>query len=276
MPFYFGPLTILVGCLCLASLGTLSKVRWLSPEKRMTKARISHNNTGNNRTGIKEWKWKRVRESPVDHCFWFAGINAFLSSVPNGGITTFAAIINTNAGFTTPAATVLDVPRNITSASYFVLIRLATGRWKNLRMWFMMFSTVLAFVGFVMMAMPPNDRRTNGSSGESWTPIPSNVGAHQTHADVVVHIRQLLRGQHGHVTDLQGQRRVPHTVLALRNRRRDSRLRAEGLAEEDHVAQGRELGRQDYTDLENPYSQSQPARGIKLSFISRDIRRMET
>ena len=31
--------------------------------------------------------------------FWFAGINAFLSSVPNGGLTTFNAIINTGFGF---------------------------------------------------------------------------------------------------------------------------------------------------------------------------------
>ncbi|RYP13606.1 hypothetical protein DL765_006807 [Monosporascus sp. GIB2] len=54
---------------------------------------------GHDRTGIKEWKWKH---------FWFVGINALLSSVPNGGITTFATIINTNAGF------------NVLSSSYFM------------------------------------------------------------------------------------------------------------------------------------------------------------
>ena len=52
---FLGPLTIIVGCLCLALLGTPSEVRWLSPEeKRMTNERIAQNNTGHDRTGIKE------------------------------------------------------------------------------------------------------------------------------------------------------------------------------------------------------------------------------
>ncbi|KAJ8125225.1 hypothetical protein O1611_g8414 [Lasiodiplodia mahajangana] len=54
------------------------------------------------RTGLKTWKWKQVRECLVDPCFWFAGINAFLSSVPNGGLTTFNAILNTSFGFRSP------------------------------------------------------------------------------------------------------------------------------------------------------------------------------
>ena len=66
---FLGPLTIIVGCLCLALLGTPSEVRWLSPEeKRMANERIAHNNTGHDRTGIKEWKWKQARECLLDPC----------------------------------------------------------------------------------------------------------------------------------------------------------------------------------------------------------------
>lgn len=34
----------------------------------MANARIAHNNTGHDRTGIKEWKWKQARECLVDPC----------------------------------------------------------------------------------------------------------------------------------------------------------------------------------------------------------------
>ena len=77
----------------------------------MANTRIMSNNTGHDRTGIKRRKWEQARECLVDPCvslclprmilfdiiimchnlpqFWFAGLNAFLSSVPNGGLTTF-------------------------------------------------------------------------------------------------------------------------------------------------------------------------------------------
>lgn len=57
------------------------------------------NKTGHDRTAIKSFKWKQVRECLIDPCFWFAGLNAFLSSVPNGGLTTFGSIMYTSFGF---------------------------------------------------------------------------------------------------------------------------------------------------------------------------------
>lgn len=42
-------------------------------------------------------------------------------------------------------------------------------------------------------------------------------------------------------------------VLVRRNKKRDARLREEGLTEEDRIRKGKELGEQDYTDFENPY-----------------------
>lgn len=153
MSYFLGALTIAVGCLCLLLLGTPSEVRWLSPEeKRIANARISANNTGNDQTGIKKWKWAQARECLVDPCFWFAGLNAFLSSVPNGGLTTFGSIINTNFGFcescpnvnvhesvslTSPAnleVILLDIPRSVTSVLWFIFIGLVTSRKANLRM----------------------------------------------------------------------------------------------------------------------------------------------
>jgi MFS transporter, ACS family, allantoate permease len=135
MSYFLGGLTLLVGCLCLLLLGTPSEVRWLSEEeKKMANTRILSNNTGHDRTGIRKWKWKQARECLTDPCFWFAGLNAFLSSVPNGGLTTFGSIINTTFGFTNLQVILLDIPRSVFSVLYFVIIGILTSRKKNLRM----------------------------------------------------------------------------------------------------------------------------------------------
>ena len=64
---FLGGLTIVVGTLCLFLLGTPSEVRWITPEeRRMANARIVSNQTGHDRTGVKSWKWKQVREALTD------------------------------------------------------------------------------------------------------------------------------------------------------------------------------------------------------------------
>jgi len=53
--------------MCLFLLGTPSEVKWLTPEEvKMANARIAANNTGHDRTGVKKWKWKQVRECLSD------------------------------------------------------------------------------------------------------------------------------------------------------------------------------------------------------------------
>ncbi|THW05169.1 MFS general substrate transporter [Aureobasidium pullulans] len=158
MSYFLGTMTILVGVACLFLLGTPSEVKWLSPEeKRMANARIVGNNTGHDRTGVKKWQWKQVRECLIDPCFWFAGINAFLSSLPNGGLTTFAHIINTSFGFTNLQVILLDIPRSAFSVLYFVAVGLITSRKTGLRLFFMIGSTIPPFVGFLGMAFIPNN-----------------------------------------------------------------------------------------------------------------------
>lgn len=47
----------------------------------------------------------------------------------------------------------LDIPRSVFSVLYFVVIGLVTSRWKNLRTYFMMFSVIPPFIGFLMMSL---------------------------------------------------------------------------------------------------------------------------
>ncbi|KAI1336479.1 major facilitator superfamily transporter [Xylariaceae sp. FL0016] len=291
MSYFLGGLTILTGCTCLFLLGTPSEVRWLSPEeKQMANARIRSNNTGHDRTGVKTWKWKQARECLVDPCFWFAGINAFLSSVPNGGITTFGAILNTGFGFTNLQVILLDIPRNVISVIYFVCIGIITSRKKNLRMYFMIGSTIPPLIGFLMMALLPNTAHYRWAKWTgylitvpfvvalflAWTLIPSNVAGRtkrtltSSFTFVGYCVGNMVGSQIFKAKD--APRYVPGTIgcavcfglqflllilwrvtLVMRNRRRDRKLRDEGLTEEECAERAKGLGEQDCTDFENPY-----------------------
>ncbi|KAJ3571008.1 hypothetical protein NPX13_g5532 [Xylaria arbuscula] len=289
--YFLGSLTILTGATCLFLLGTPSEVRWLSPkEKKMAQARIMSNNTGHDRTGIKTWKWKQVRECLVDPCFWFAGINAFLSSIPNGGLTTFNAIINTGFGFTNLQFILLDIPRSAISLGYFLAIGLICSKWKNLRMYFMMFSVIPPFIGFIILSLLPNEPQYKWTKWGgyvitvtsvislflAWTLIPSNVAGRtkrtltSSFTFVGYCVGNIVGSQIFNYKD--APRYIPGTIgcatafglefivialwrltLVLRNRRRDKLLREQGFTEEDRIAKAKVLGEQDYTDFENVY-----------------------
>ncbi|KAI1203407.1 MFS general substrate transporter [Nemania serpens] len=291
MSYYLGSLTIITGTMCLFLLGTPSEVRWLSPEeKKMARARIMANNTGHDRTGRKTWKWKQVRECLADPCFWFAGANAFLSSIPNGGLTTFNAIINTGFGFSNLQVILLSIPRDSISVLYFVGIGIVCSKWKNLRMYFMMFSVVPPFIGFIVLSLLPNESQYKWTKWGAyvmtvtsviglfmaWTLIPSNVAGRtkrtvtSSFSFVGYCVGNIVGSQIFNYRD--APRYIPGTTgcavsfgleflvivmwrltLVLRNRRREKLLREQGLTEEERVAKAKLLGEQDCTDFENIY-----------------------
>ncbi|KAH8885587.1 MFS general substrate transporter [Thozetella sp. PMI_491] len=291
MSYFLGSLTIIVGTLCLFLLGTPSEVRWLTPEeKKMANTRILSNNTGHDRTGIKKWRWEQARECLIDPCFWFAGLNAFLSSVPNGGLTTFGSIITTSFGFTNLQVILLDIPRSTFSVLYFVVIGLTVSKWKNLRMFFMMFSVIPPFIGFLVMALLPSDPQYKWAKWGgyfmtvpfviglfmAWTLIPSNTGGRtkrtltSSWTFVGYCVGNMTGSQIFQAKDAPSY--TPGTigcsvcfclefilivlwrlVLMRRNHIRAKKLREQGISEEDRVRLGKELGAQDITDLQNPY-----------------------
>ncbi|KAK8062293.1 major facilitator superfamily transporter [Apiospora hydei] len=291
MSYFLGTLTIAVGCLCLLLLGTPSEVRWLSPrEKQIANARIRTNNTGHDQTGIKRWKWKQARECLADPTFWFAGVNAFLSSVPNGGLTTFSSIMNQSFGFTNLQVILLDIPRSVFSVLWFVLIGIVTSRKQNLRMYFMMFSVIPPFVGFLVMALLPNEPQHKWTKWGgyfmtvpfvigmflAWTLIPSNIAGRtkRTLTSSFTFVGYCVGNMVGSQIFLakDAPRYVPGTtacgicfglefllivvwrvLLVMRNKRRAKRLQELGISEEERVERGKQLGEQDATDFENIY-----------------------
>lgn len=291
MSYFLGSLTIVIGCLCLLLLGTPSEVRWLSArEKDMANTRILSNNTGHDRTGVKKWRWEQAVECLIDPCFWFAGVNAFLSSVPNGGLTTFGSIITTSFGFTNLEVILLDIPRSVFSVLYFVMIGLVTSKWKNLRMYFMMFSTIPPFTGFLLMALLPDEPMYKWAKWGgffmtvpfvislflAWTLIPSNTGGRtkRTLTSSFTFVGYCVGNMCGSqiFKAVDAPRYIPGTVgcavcfalqfitivlwrlvYVFRNRRTQKRLAEEGVSEEERVSRGQELGQQDATDFQNPY-----------------------
>ncbi|KAI3398730.1 hypothetical protein diail_8596 [Diaporthe ilicicola] len=291
MSYFLGSLTILVGCMCLLLLGTPSEVRWLSARERdMANTRILTNNTGHDRTGVRKWRWDQALECLIDPCFWLAGINAFLSSVPNGGMTTFGSIINTNFGFTNLQVILLDIPRSTLSVLYFVLIGLVTSRKSNLRMYFMMFSLIPPFVGFMLMSLLPSEPQYKWSKWGgyfmgvtyvislfmAWTLIPSNTAGRtkRTLTSSFTFVGYCVGNMTGSqiFKSADAPKYIPgligctvcfgleflvvlgwRLVYVYRNRQTRRRLAEEGISEEERIARGKELGELDTTDMKNPY-----------------------
>ncbi|KAK2000731.1 major facilitator superfamily transporter [Colletotrichum falcatum] len=289
--YFLGGLTTAAGCLCLFLLGTPSEVRWLTEaEKEMASARIISNNTGHDRTAIKGWKWKQVLECFTDPCFWFAGVNAFLSSVPNGGLTTFGSIIMTSFGFTNLQTILIEIPRSVMSVVIFVAVGLVTTKYANLRLWIMAASVLPPFAGFLGMSLLPNDPSIKWQKWGcyfitvpfvlglflAWTLIPSNL-AGRTKRTITSSFTfvgyctgnmvgsQIFRakdapkytpGTIGCAVCFALQFTLILTwrwVLVRRNRKRDAAMATDGLTAEERARRGKEYGEQDYTDFENPH-----------------------
>ncbi|VDB89939.1 unnamed protein product [Peniophora sp. CBMAI 1063] len=291
MAWFLGGLTTVVGILCLYFLGTPSEVPWLKPEeKRMANARIVSNQSGNDRTGTQTWKWYQVRECLTDPCVWLSGCNAFLSSVPNGGITTFGSIINQSLGFSNLQVILLGIPMNCTSVILFVIVGFSTMRWQGLRMYIMAAATIPPFIGLLGMSLITTSPETKWTKWGmyymtvpfvlamflGWTLIPSNFPG-RTKRTVTSSFTFMMycvgnmvgsqifkaedapkytSGTVGCSTCFALECLVIltwRTIYVLRNRRRERAAAAAGITEEERVAQGKLNGELDKTDFENQH-----------------------
>lgn len=114
--------------------------------------------------------------------FWLAGFNAFCSSVPNGGLTTFGSIIVHDLGFSASHIVVktlialtaasanletilLSIPRSVTSVLIFVVVGIVTSKYKNLRLYIMGAATIPPLIGFLGMALIPT---RDGTKWSKW------------------------------------------------------------------------------------------------------------
>ncbi|KAI9047893.1 hypothetical protein LZ554_007695 [Drepanopeziza brunnea f. sp. 'monogermtubi'] len=287
---FLGASTIVAALTCFVILGSPKEVRWLSKEeKRMAAARILSNKAGRDVTG-KEWNWAQVTEAFMDPVLWFSTFNAFLSSVPNGGITTFGSLLYKSFGFTQLQVLLVGIPRSVTSLILFVIVGFYTRQVANRRMWIMAAATIPPFVGLLALSLLPQDPSLKWTKWGlflmtvptvlslflAWTLIPSNVAGRTK--KTIISSATFLGYCVGNMVGSQifktkdAPQYVPGTIGASvclglefvcivvwrgwymwQNSKRDRAAAESGITKEEQERLGREMGEQDVTDLRNPY-----------------------
>ncbi|GAB7331297.1 hypothetical protein MBLNU13_g02744t2 [Cladosporium sp. NU13] len=287
---FLGTCTVVLALICFALLGSPQEVFWLSKdEKRMAAARILRNKAGRDVTG-KKWKWDQVTEAFKDPQLYFAMVNAFLSSVPNGGLTTFGNIMYNSFGFTRLQVLLVDIPRSVVSLCLFLIVGIYTRRVPNRRLYIMAASTVTPFIGLIALSMIPNSPANMWTKWGmylitvpyvlalflAWTLIPSNVAGRTK--KTIISSATFLGYCVGNMAGSQifkeadAPRYIPGTIGAgvslgleflliviwrvyymWQNRRRDKKALESGITKEEQERLGRELGEIDTTDMANPH-----------------------
>ncbi|KAH8668885.1 major facilitator superfamily domain-containing protein [Xylariales sp. PMI_506] len=287
---FLGALTLGGAVACFFILGSPSEVRWLSKkEKRIAMARVAKNKSGHDTTGQK-WSWPQAVEAFKDPQLWFSFLNAFLNNVPNGGLTTFSTLIYESFGFDSWETILYGLPRNAVGFVLFIVVAYSLRRWQNIRIWIMVASCIISFIGLLCLSLLPNDSQHEWIKWGmymmtvvfafaifvAWTLIPSNVagGTKKTVVSSMTFIGYCVGNMVGsqvfQTTD--APRYIKGTVaccVALgletivlllwrfwymyENRRRDRLAAASNLSEEEQERLGREMGEKDLTDWENPY-----------------------
>jgi predicted MFS family arabinose efflux permease len=110
-----------------------------------------------NRTGVSssEFKWYQVREAFMDPRTYLVMLFNFGINIPNGGLSTFNAIIIKNLQFTSVEASLMGMPTGvIASLSSFGFTWLAA-RWSNKRSLCALISLVVPLIGAVICYATP-------------------------------------------------------------------------------------------------------------------------
>ncbi|KAH8885264.1 MFS general substrate transporter [Thozetella sp. PMI_491] len=287
---FLGSLTLVGAIFCYFILGSPHEVKWLSEEeKKMAIARVIENQIGEE-SSSRQWKWDHVWECFRDPQVYFGFANTFLACIPNGGITTFSALLYETFGFDTWGSMLYGLPRNAIYVVVFVAIALYLQKFQGQRMYIMILACILPFVGLLVMSLLPNTPENKWIKWGmfditvvfslalflGWSLITSNIagGTKRT----VVSSLTLIAYCVGNMVGAQvfrtedAPRYVGGTiacsvcfgleilvVIAWRlwymyeNRRRDRLAAESGLSKEDQERLGRELGEQDVTDMKNPH-----------------------
>ncbi|KAK8152485.1 major facilitator superfamily domain-containing protein [Phyllosticta citrichinensis] len=287
---FLGTATLLLSVTSFALLGSPKEVRWMNKdEKRMAAARIVKNMAGRDVTGVK-WSWPQVAEAFRDPQLYFCCANAFMSSVPNGGLSTFGSLMNQSFGFTKLQVLLMDIPRSVVSVLVFVAVGIYTRRVANRRMYIMALGTLPPFAGMLAMALLPNTPEYKWIKWGmylmtmpfvlalflGWTLISSNVAGRtkKTIISSATFIGYCTGNMCGSqiFKEADGPRYIPGTIgcsvcfglefflicawrawYVWQNRRRDREAAASGRSPEEMEKEGRDLGERDVTDLRNPH-----------------------
>nr|XP_031861390.1 uncharacterized protein CI109_002994 [Kwoniella shandongensis]KAA5528462.1 hypothetical protein CI109_002994 [Kwoniella shandongensis] len=288
---FLGGQTLLAATIAWFMLGTPNEVRWLSKkEKLIANARVMSNHAGTDLTGRKTWKWEQVRESFKDPVLYLMFVNAFMSCVCNGALTTFGTVINKSFGFTESQVILYSIPRSVVSVLWFAVVGSVTSRINGTRMYFMMISTLFPFIGLLGIALLPNEAKYKWDKWglylmsvtfvipmfSAWALMSSNTAGRTKRS--VMSSMTFIAYCTGNIAGSQVMKAkdaphyIPGTIaiaacmgvefitiifwrlwLVYCNNKKRRAWEAEGLSLEDRERRAQELGAEDTTDVKNPY-----------------------
>ena len=147
---------MLLGILALLFLGTPRESLLLTKEeKRIAQARVVVSRTGTDRLK-RSWNWDQFRETfrdPQVYIFFFL---VLISSLPNGGTTSFGNLIFVSFGFSS-LETILKgiIPQNVLGIAWFLFVGILTRKVRKIRFIMMMASIIPAFIGTLCISLLP-------------------------------------------------------------------------------------------------------------------------
>lgn len=83
----------------------------------------------------------------------------------NGAITTFGSVLQQAFGFDIYQVTLYQIPTNAISTFWFLLVGITSTKWRGLRFWWMIVSTVVVFI--VVSQSPGSNSVNSWHSGQS-------------------------------------------------------------------------------------------------------------
>lgn len=150
-----GGLTVIIGGTVFLLLpdSPVQAKRLTDSEKLAALLRIKDNQSGTQNSYIKP---KQILESVKDMRVWLVALSVFLTSIPNGGISNFQAILLTTFGYTSQEALVLLTPAGLIGAITVILCGYLSDRWndRSLVMMICLLPTILGAA--LMIGLDPN------------------------------------------------------------------------------------------------------------------------
>ena len=127
--------------------------RFTKAEKIAAILRTKENQSGTQNAKL---KWSQVRESFRDIRVWLVALSVCLTSIPNGGIGNFSAILLTTFGYSSQEALILQMPTGAVGVVLVLMTGYLSDRWndRSLMMLICLIPTILA--AGLMIGLDPN------------------------------------------------------------------------------------------------------------------------
>ncbi|WWD18290.1 hypothetical protein CI109_102740 [Kwoniella shandongensis] len=150
--YFLGSLTVLAGIIVFIFVGIPKDVFWLNKEqKKMAHVRIISNATGDG--GNRAWDWAQVRECFKDPQYYFMILFNLMSTIPNGVLGTFSALVFKGFGFSALDSILYQLPANAIGFVVIISSALIVNYWPRTRFPISIFEIMVEMIVFLYVGL---------------------------------------------------------------------------------------------------------------------------